>query len=66
MTHLEFLLSTDLVEVHAVRNGGQAVWLTDLTDGKSVAEIGGGSFPCDSLEEFEELVEFFGDETFEE
>lgn len=66
MTHLEFLLSSDLVEVKAVRNNGAAVWLTDLTDGKSVAEIGGGSFPCDSLEEFEELVEFFGDETFEE
>lgn len=66
MTHLQFLLSSDLVEVKAVRNDGKAVWLIDLTDGKSVAEIGGGTFPCDSLEEFEGLVEFFGDDSFEE
>jgi hypothetical protein len=64
--HLNFLLSSDLVEVKAIRNNGSAVFYTDLTDGRSIAEIGGGIFPCDSLEEFEELVEFFGDETFEE
>lgn len=65
MNHLQFLLSSDLVEVHAVK--GNSVYYTDLTSGRGIAELNGGcgSFPCSSTEEFEELCEFFGDETFE-
>lgn len=63
MTHIQFLLSSDLVEVHSVR--GASVYFTDKTSGEGIAEVGGGTFPCGSLEEFEELVEFFEDETFE-
>lgn len=65
MTHIEFLQTSNLVEVHAIK--GNSVYYTDLCDNRGYAEInGGGDFPCHSLEEFEELVEFFGDETFEE
>lgn len=33
--------------------------------GELVAEINGQPFDCHSVEEFHELVEFWGDETFE-
>ena len=34
-------------------------------DGEKVAEINGESFDCETVEEFYELVDFWGDETFE-
>ncbi len=34
--------------------------------GQLCCEINGASFHCESVEEFYELVEQFGDETFEE
>ena len=34
--------------------------------GELCCEINGKQFACSSVEEFYELVEFFGDETFEE
>lgn len=34
--------------------------------GEKCCEINGVSVDCASVEEFNELVEFFGDETFEE
>ena len=33
--------------------------------GEKVAEINGQPFDCETVEEFHELVEFWGDETFE-
>lgn len=33
--------------------------------GEKIAEIGEATFDCQTLEEFWELVEWFGDETFE-
>lgn len=33
--------------------------------GEKTAEINGQPFNCGSVEEFHDLVEFFGDETFE-
>lgn len=33
--------------------------------GEKTAEINGQPFDCNSVEEFHDLVEFFGDETFE-
>ena len=36
------------------------------TYGEKIAEINGRVFDCDSVEDFHELVEMFGDETFEE
>ena len=35
-------------------------------DGELCCEINGKLFDCYSVEDFYELVEFFGDETFEE
>lgn len=35
-------------------------------DGELCCEINGKQFDCYSVEDFYELVEFFGDETFEE
>ena len=35
-------------------------------DGAPCCEINGKQFDCYSVEDFYELVEFFGDETFEE
>lgn len=34
-------------------------------DGEKVAEINGQTFDCETVEEFYELVDFWGDETFE-
>ena len=34
--------------------------------GEMCCEINGQQFDCSSVEEFHDLVEFFGDETFEE
>ena len=34
--------------------------------GEKCCEVNGASFHCESVEEFYELVEQFGDETFEE
>ena len=33
--------------------------------GEKVAEINGKTFDCETVEEFYELVDFWGDETFE-
>lgn len=34
-------------------------------DGEKVAEINGETFDCETVEEFYELVDFWGNETFE-
>lgn len=34
--------------------------------GEKIAEINGQPFDCETVEEFYDLVEFWGDETFEE
>ena len=62
MTHIEFLTTSELVKIHAIR--GNAVYFTDLCSGEGYAEINGGTWPCSSIEEFEELVEFFGEDDF--
>lgn len=64
MTHLEFLQTSELIDLHAVKNGGKAVYFTDKCSGVGHAEINGGSWLCHSMEEFEELVEFAGDDDF--
>jgi hypothetical protein len=35
-------------------------------DGELCCEINGASFSCESVEEFYEMVELFGDDSFEE
>lgn len=64
MTHLEFLKTCELIDLHAVKNDGKAVYFTDKCSGVGYAEINGGSWLCNSMEEFEELVEFAGDDDF--
>lgn len=34
--------------------------------GDKIAEVNGGTFPCKTVKEFYDYVEFFEDETFEE
>lgn len=64
MTHLEFLQTSELINLHAVKNDGKAVYFTDKCSGVGHAEINGGSWLCNSMEEFEKLVEFAGDDDF--
>lgn len=59
MTHLEFIKSNFKV----IAEIGNSIFFD--ADGELVAEINGHTFDCDSVEEFQELVEMFGDETFE-
>lgn len=60
MTHREFIKGN--FEVLAETEN--AIFF--LAYGEKCCEINGVSFDCASVEEFNELVEFFGDETFEE
>lgn len=64
MTHLEFLQTSELIDLHAVKNDSKAVYFTDKCSGVGYAEINGGTWHCHSMEEFEELVESVGDEEF--
>lgn len=60
MTHLEFIRATYTVLVEM----DNAILFEAC--GELCCEINGQPFNCDSVEEFYDLVEFFGDETFEE
>ena len=60
MAHIEFIKANFKVLAEA----GNAI-LFDVC-GEICCEINGQQFDCSSVEEFYELVEFFGDETFEE
>ena len=60
MTHRDFIKGN--FEVLAETENG----IFFLAYGEKCCEINGVSFDCASVEEFNELVEFFGDETFEE
>ena len=60
MTHMEFIRNNFTV----LAETANAIFFD--ANGEKVAEINGQPFNCDSVEEFHELVEFWGDETFEE
>lgn len=60
MTHTEFIKSNFTV----LAEKENAIFFDAY--GEKVAEINGQPFNCATVEEFEELVEFWGDETFEE
>ena len=60
MTHTEFIKANFTVLAEA-----ENAILFDAY-GEICCEINGKQFDCSSVEEFYELVEFFGDETFEE
>lgn len=60
MTHREFVKGN--FEVLAETEN--AIFF--LAYGEKCCEINGVSVDCATVEEFNELVEFFGDETFEE
>lgn len=59
MTHREFIKSSFTV----LAETENAIFFEAY--GEKVAEINGQPFNCDSVAEFHELVEFWGDETFE-
>lgn len=44
--------------------GDRAIYY--IEDGRGYAEIGKASFSCESLEDFHEMLEMFGDDDFEE
>ena len=58
-----FELIAEYCEVKATV-GDKAIYY--IEDGMGYAEINGASFSCESLEEFNEMVEQFGDDAFEE
>ena len=60
MTHIEFIKANFTVLAET-----ENAILFDA-DGEICCEINGKQFDCSSVEEFYELVKFFGDETFEE
>ena len=60
MTHMEFIKNNFTI----LAETANAIFFDAY--GENVAEINGQPFNCDSVEEFHELVEFWGDETFEE
>ena len=60
MTHLDYIKSTFTV----LAETANAILFDAYGD--LCCEINGHSFDCDSIEDFYELVDFFGDETFEE
>lgn len=60
MTHMDFIRNNFTV----LAETANAIFFD--ANGEKVAEINGQPFNCDSVEEFHELVEFWGDETFEE
>lgn len=60
MTHIQFIKANFKV----LAENGNSIFFEAY--GEKVAEINGQPFGCETVEEFNELVEFFGDETFEE
>lgn len=60
MTHMEFIRNNFTV----LAETANSIFFDAY--GEKVAEINGYPFNCNSVEEFHELVEFWGDETFEE
>ena len=60
MTHLEFIKANFTV----LAETKNAIFFDAY--GEKCCEINGASFACRSVEEFHDLVEFFGDDTFEE
>ena len=60
MTHMEFIRNNFTV----LAETANAIFFDAY--GEKVAEINGQPFNCNSVEEFHELLEFWGDETFEE
>jgi hypothetical protein len=60
MTHLQFIKSN----FYVLAEKGTAILF--LAYGEMCAEMNGVPFSCNSIEEFWELVEFFGDEDFSE
>lgn len=59
MTHEDFI-RTNFKVLAETKN---AIFFN--ADGEKVAEINGQTFDCETVEEFYELVDFWGDETFE-
>lgn len=60
MTHREFIKAN----FEVLAETANAIFFDAY--GEKCCEINGVSIDCGSVEEFNELVEFFGDETFEE
>lgn len=60
MTHRALIRSRCTV----LAETGNAIFFED--DGEKVAEINGATFSCGSVEEFYEMVDLFGEDTFEE
>lgn len=60
MTHRQFIKSNFTVLAETTN----AIFFEAY--GEKCCEINGAEFACDSVEEFHELVEFYGDDTFEE
>lgn len=59
MTHREFIKANFKV----LAETQNAIFFD--ADGEKVAEINGKTFDCETVEEFHELVDFWGNETFE-
>lgn len=60
MTHIQFIETNFKV----LAETDNAIFFEAY--GELCCEINGVAFNCESVKEFYELVEFFGDETFEE
>lgn len=60
MTHIEFIRSNFKV----LAETKNAIFFEAY--GELCCEINGASFHCESVEEFYEMVELFGDDSFEE
>lgn len=60
MTHRQFIKSNFTVLAETTN----AIFFEAY--GEKCCEINGAEFACSSVEEFHELVEFYGDDTFEE
>lgn len=60
MTHIEFIKAN--YQVIAQEGNSILFW----AEGELCCEINGTPFDCRNADEFFELVEMFGDETFEE
>lgn len=60
MTHIEWIKSS----FEVLAENGNSIYYRAY--GEDCCEINGQPFSCNSIEEFWELVEFFGDEDFTE
>ena len=60
MTYIEFIRSNFKI----LAETDNAIFFD--ADGELCCDINGASFRCESVEEFYEMVEFFGDLSFEE